>query len=83
MLFLLGCLAGAGWMRVLVRHGVLGAHGKNGAFALVLCTGLALVALRRWRYSDPNRCAAVIGVCGGIGGAGLAMLMSALRFALN
>lgn len=70
-------------MRLLTRHGVLGIDGKNGVFAMVLCAGLALVALRRWRYSDPQRCAAVIGVCGGIGGAGLAMLMSALKVALN
>jgi hypothetical protein len=47
---------------------------KFGFAALVGGCVLAWFVLRRWRFAAPLRCAAELGICGGIGGWGLYVL---------
>ena len=42
--------------------------------ALISSAVLGWYVIRRWRFVGPLRCAAELGICGGIGGSGLFIL---------
>jgi hypothetical protein len=73
--FAFACLGAAAWMRFIVRQDIV--HGTM-PFALVaLLAGVtvAWLALQKWRSTHPQRCAVITGLCGGVGGAGLVLLL--------
>ena len=65
-------------MRFLVREGWVGFNPYVGLCSLVLGSSLAWFALARWRVAAPYQCAIAVGFCGGIAGAGVVMVLSAI-----
>lgn len=78
-IFFFACLGGAGWMRLLVKVGLIDSGPVFGACSLVLASIAAWCALHRWRVTAPGRCAVMVGLCGGIAGPGLVMLLKFAR----
>ena len=75
--FLLACLGGAAWMRLIVRQWVIDPGKLFGLGSLLIGCLIAWVALQHWRHSAPHRCAVIVGLCGGIAGAGFVILLKA------
>ncbi len=69
--FMLACLFTAALMRLLVREYDVLFSLPVGCLSLVLAFTCAWSSLRRCRFGAPVRSAAVLGLCAGIGGAGL------------
>jgi len=73
--FVLACLGGAAWMRLIVRHWLIEPGAFFGLGSLSIGCLVAWVALKHWRRSAPYRCAVIIGLCGGVAGAGFVILL--------
>jgi len=68
--FVLACLGGAAWMRLIVREWVSEPGTFFGLGSLVTGCLIASLTLKHWRHSAPYRCAIIVGLCGGVAGAG-------------
>jgi len=75
--FVLACLGGAAWMRLIVRQWVIDPGAFFGLGSLLIGCLIAWVALQHWRCSAPYRCAVIVGLCGGVAGAGFVILLRA------
>ena len=73
----LACLAGAAWMRLLIRSGAIHSLHQAGLWLFLVAVPVAWIGLLRWRRADPYRCSLVVGLCGGVAGAGIAMMLQA------
>lgn len=73
--FVLACLGGAAWMRLIVRQWVIEPGAFFGLGSLLIGCLIAWIALQHWRRSAPNRCAVIVGLCGGVAGAGFVILL--------
>ena len=62
-------------MRLLVRHNESFFTMPVGVPVLAVSLVAAWLVLRRWRFAAPLRCATVLGLCAGIGGAGLFIIL--------
>jgi hypothetical protein len=71
VVFLLACLTTAVLMRLLVRGNDLQFNALFGFLSLAISVKYAWSSLRQWRYIAPIRSATVLGLCAGVGGAGL------------
>jgi fluoride ion exporter CrcB/FEX len=76
--FVLSCLGGAAWMRLIVRQWLIAPGAFFGLSCLLIGSLIAWVALQHWRRSAPYRCAVIVGLCGGVAGAGFVMFLKAL-----
>jgi fluoride ion exporter CrcB/FEX len=75
--FVLACLGGAAWMRLIVRQWLIEPGTFFGLGSLLIGCLIAWVALQYWRRSAPYRCAVIVGLCGGVAGAGAVILLRA------
>jgi hypothetical protein len=62
-------------MRLLIRTHPSVVSPSLGLITLTAGVIVAWIALRRWRWAAPIRCATVVGLSGGLAGAGLVMLL--------
>ena len=73
--FLVTCFVSAAVMRLLVRDNALLFNLPMGLLFLVMAVRCAWGCLR-WRYVAPLRFAALLGVCAGVAGAGLFIVVA-------
>ena len=71
-------LGGEGWMRFFVRERLIPFDPEVGCCCVVIGTMVASIAAWRWHRSAPYHFAIAVGLCGGIAGAGLVMMLSCL-----
>ena len=76
--FVLACLGGAAWMRLIVRQWFTEPGAFFGLGSLSIGCLIAGAALQLWRRSAPYRCAVIVGLCGGVAGAGFVILLRAV-----
>ena len=73
--FTIACVISVTLMRLLLRESELLFNLRVGLPSLLLGVACAWFSLRRWRFIAPIRSATVLGLCAGIGGAGLFIII--------
>jgi hypothetical protein len=73
--FLTACCITCAGLRVVIKSFELNLTAELGWLALAIGSTGSWWAIQRWRHAQPLRCAVVLGILGGIGGAGLITLL--------